>query len=113
MPGQRLAELIMMQAHEENHNGPARTLARSRGKAWIHRGRYLARKVEKNCTYCREKKRKMVEQKMGQLPVERVTFGTPTFNAVCQDLLGPMLVKDIVNKKAKMKVYYVFHQHWS
>ena len=29
MPDQRLAKLCMIQAHEENHNGPAGTLARS------------------------------------------------------------------------------------
>ena len=86
-----------MQAHNENHDGPAGVLARSRGQVWIHRGRYLARKVEKDCTYC-HKKKKMVEQRMGQLPVERIAFGTPPFSAVCLNLLGPVLVKGVVNK---------------
>ena len=31
MPNQRLAQLVMMQAHNENHDGPAGMLARSRG----------------------------------------------------------------------------------
>ena len=61
--------------------------------------------MEKDCTYCCKKKKKMVGQKMGQLPVERVAFGTPPFSAVCLDLLGPVLVKGVVNKRAQMKVW--------
>ena len=38
----RLAELIMIEAHQENHDGAPGTLACSRTRAWIHRGRYLA-----------------------------------------------------------------------
>ena len=32
----RLAEQIMIKAHEENHDGAPATLARSRTRAWIH-----------------------------------------------------------------------------
>ena len=46
----RLAELIMIEAHQENHDGAPGTLARSRTRAWIHRGRYLAREVAARCT---------------------------------------------------------------
>ena len=49
----RLAELIMIEAHQENHDSAPGTLARSRTRAWIHRGRYLARKVEARCVYYR------------------------------------------------------------
>ena len=38
----RMAELIMIEAHQENHDGAPGTLARSRTRAWIQRGRYLA-----------------------------------------------------------------------
>ena len=46
-----------------------------------------------------------MEQRMGQLPIERVAFGSPPFSAVCLDLLGPVLVKGMVNKRAQMKVW--------
>ena len=34
----RLVELLMIQAHHENHDGAPGTLARSRAHAWIHKG---------------------------------------------------------------------------
>ena len=39
----------------------------------------------------------MMEQKIGQLPVERVAFGMPPFSAICLDLLGPIIVRGIIN----------------
>ena len=36
LSNQRLAELIILQAHRENHDCPKTTLARSRSQAWIH-----------------------------------------------------------------------------
>ena len=105
LPDQRLAQLIMDAAHRENHDGSATTLARSRSKAWIHRGRDLARKVVKACIFCRMAKAKLAEQKMGQLPLERIQPGCPPFNNIGLDLLGPMKVKAMTNKRAQMKVW--------
>ena len=48
----RLAELMMLDAHKNNHEGVAGTLAASRAQVWILKGRYLARKVVKGCMYC-------------------------------------------------------------
>ena len=62
MPDQRLAELVMYQAHEKNHDGPSGTLAQSRNTAWIYKARQLARKVENDCVYCRREKARMVKQ---------------------------------------------------
>ena len=47
----------------------------------------------------------MMKQMMGQLPPERVTPGSPPFTNVCLDLLGPTLVKGVVNKRSIMKVW--------
>ena len=52
LPNQRLAELIMMQAHRENHDCPKTTLVRSRSQAWIHRAHWLARRVVSECVKC-------------------------------------------------------------
>ena len=49
---QRLAELIMIQSHEENHEESAGTLARSRAYVWVVKGRSLARKVARSCPRC-------------------------------------------------------------
>ena len=48
----RLAELMMIAAHEKNHEGVAGTLAASRALVWILKGRFLARKVVQRCMYC-------------------------------------------------------------
>ena len=101
----RLAELIMIEAHQENHDGAPGTLTRSRTRAWIHRGRYLARKVASRCVYCRAVAAVTQGQKMGDLPKERCELGAKPFAAICLDLLGPITVKAMANKRAHMKAW--------
>ena len=47
-----LAKLMMIAAHEKNHEGVTGTLAASRALVWILKGRYLARKVVQRCIFC-------------------------------------------------------------
>merc|ERR1712120_68975 len=101
----RLAELLMIQAHYKNHEGVAGTLAASRAQVWVLKGRYLARKVVKNCVYCRAKHAKLQTQQMGALPVERLDMGSRPFQSICLDLLGPTLVRAMTNRRATMKVW--------
>ena len=101
----RLAELIMVQAHNENHDGVPGTLARSRTQAWINKGRNLARRVVKGCIRCRATAAKVENQRMGDLPPERCVPGDPPFTTIFLDLLGPVPVKGVVNKRAEMKVW--------
>jgi hypothetical protein len=65
----------------------------------------LAEKVERDCVRCQARKADLCEQRMGDLPKERVSPGTPPFTAVCLDLLGPVTVKDMVTKRTTMKVW--------
>ena len=101
----RLPALIMIQAHHENHDGAPGTLARSRVQAWIHKGRYLARKVVAKCVHCRAAAARVQEQRMGALPEERCIPGAKPFSAICLDLLCPVVVKAMVNKRSNMKVW--------
>ena len=101
----RLAELMMIAAHEKNHEGVVGTLAASRALVWILKGRYLARKVVQRCVYCRVKKPKLQTQQMGALPDERLNFGSKPFHSICLDLLGPVMVKSMLKKRASMKVW--------
>merc|ERR1712101_27707 len=101
----RLSELIMIEAHLENHDGAPGTLARSRTRAWIHKGRYLARKVASRCVHCRAAAARIQEQRMGPLPEERCQLGAKPFLAICLDLLGPVVVKAMASKRANMKVW--------
>ena len=105
LPSQRLAELIMLEAHYKGHDGADGTLARSRSRAWICGGGKLAKRIANGCVYCRRKEAKLVEQRMGQLPKERVAVGSPPFVGVCLDLMGPMEVRGVVNKRSTMKVW--------
>ena len=105
VPNCRLAFLIMTKAHREDHKGAKVTLWRSRTKAWTWRGYRLASEVEKNCTWCKVKKAVLVEQRMGNLPEERIAVGTKPFTYICLDLMGPVMVRAMVNKRAFMKVW--------
>ena len=55
--------------------------------------------------YCRAKKHELQTQQMGALPEERLNFGSRPFQFIYLDLLGPTLVKSMVNKRTSMKVW--------
>ena len=51
-PKSRLAELIMIAAHYEDHRStPGDALFRSRKEAWIVKGKNLAKKVVRSCRW--------------------------------------------------------------
>ena len=54
---------------------------------------------------CITRKGLLREQRMGALPEERLAVGTPPFTALCLDFMGPILVKDMVNKRSSLKAY--------
>ena len=85
----RLAMLVMIHAHEQDHKGSKITLWRSRAKAWIWRGASLATTVTRNCLVCRAKSAVLTAQRMGNYPEERISPNTKPFTAICVDLLGP------------------------
>ena len=65
----RLAKLIMWQSHVEDHrDSPSDVLARSRHRAWIVRGRYLAKEVCSSCPRCKLLRRRLSEQHIGDIP---------------------------------------------
>ena len=105
MPTSHLARLVMQQAHDEDHKGSTITLWRSRSNAWVWRGRNLAKKICRECVQCDARKALVLEQRMGPLPPERVATGSLPFTFICLDLLGHILVKDMVKKRCTMKVF--------
>ena len=92
LPQQRLAQLVMMEAHSKCHESTSGTLAKSRSRAWIVRVRNLAKSVAKNCVYCHKREAKLLSQRMGQLPIERAAINTAPFAGICLDLMGPVLI---------------------
>jgi uncharacterized membrane protein len=93
-----LSRLSMQAAHEEGHKGSVSTLHRSCKKVWIVGGRSLAESVKMNCTECRLKEKKCMEQRMGPLPDHRVSLGA-IFQSVAIDLFGPIEYQGTVNKR--------------
>ena len=101
----RLAMLIMIESHEEDHRAtPSDVLARSRQRAWIIRGRYLAKLVCKSCPLCRLNKRKLSKQLMAEIP-EHQLQPCPPFTFVSLDFAGPYQARAMGNSRAFIKLW--------
>ena len=101
----RLARLIMIECHEENHRTtPSDVLARSRQRAWIIRGRFLAKQVCKACPVCRLKKVSLAKQLMADIP-EHQLFPCPPFSYVSLDFAGPYQARAMGNSRAFIKCW--------
>ena len=101
----RLAMLIMIESHEEDHRTtPSDVLARSRQRAWIIRGRYLAKLVCKICPLCRLNKRKLAKQLMADIP-EYQLRPCPPFTFVSLDFAGPYQARAMGNSRAFIKLW--------
>ena len=103
-----LATLLAREAHEENHEGVASTLLRTRRKAWIVQGRRSVKKVLNNCVTCRKQRAKMCRQIMSDLPQERTKRASP-FEYTTLYLFGPFEVKDAVKRRTSKKVWGIVY----
>ena len=70
----------------------------------------LAKKVCSSCKLCNVRTKIVAEQRMGDLPVERIGLEIPPWTNVCVDLMqsllmGPTKVKAMVNSRATMKCW--------
>ena len=112
MPKSRAAYLYMVRAHEGEfgtvHRSIAETLARSRERVWIHKGRDLAKLVCSNCPLCRRNIKKLEGQKMSLIKEESLTI-CPPWTYISLDFSGPILVKGIVNSRAKLKCWVIVY----
>ena len=71
MPMTRVAYLLMVEAHKVLHRGAKDTLWRSRCKAWIPNGKKLAKKVADSCLKCILTEKKLLTQRMADLPKQK------------------------------------------
>ena len=98
-----VTDLIVRKYHEElAHAGREHVLASVRLKFWIIKGRVAVRRVLRDCFKCRRRNAPTGEQRMANLPLERVTPDRPPFTFVGVDYFGPMLVKQ---KRSHVKRY--------
>lgn len=91
---QHISNLILRYFHEQlGHGGRNHVLSTVRRKYWITSGNSAARKVIASCRICRRYRGKTGEQKMADLPEERVVPDLPPFTNVGVDYFGPIEVK--------------------
>ena len=90
----RVTNLIIQHFHERlSHAGRGHTLAKLRKKFWIPGANAAVRHLIANCVACRRFRAPVVEQKMADLPKDRVTADPPfTFTGV--DYFGPYVKKE-------------------
>ena len=112
MPESRVAFLFMVHAHCGEfglvHRSVVTTLARSRRKVWIVRGRNLAVKVVNSCPRCNRDRKELLMQQMSDIKEEQLTVAPP-WSHIALDFAGPVIVKGQVNKRAKLKVWILVY----
>ena len=104
MASTRVAYLIMLDAHCKDHAGRDVTMATSRHEAWIVKAKGLAKKIVRSCIRCRFLRKQLEGQKMAPLPAI-LQNPSPPFTNVGIDLVGPITVKPMVNKRSSMKIW--------
>lgn len=89
-----VSTLILRHIHQKlGHGGRNSMLCRLREKYWITNSNTAARKVISDCVVCRRHRGKMGEQRMADLPKERVFPDEAPFTNVGVDYFGPFNVK--------------------
>lgn len=86
--------LILRDIHEKTgHGGRNHILSELRKKYWIIKANSASRKIIGDCVVCRQHRAKIGEQKMADLPQERLQPDLPAFTNVGVDYFGPINVK--------------------
>ena len=92
--GTHVSKLILRDIHEGIGDlGRNCVLSKLRERFWILKANSAAREVINKCVICRTLRPRRGEQKMADLPVDRVTPGEPPFTRVGVDYFGPIEVK--------------------
>ena len=98
LPAGKLAELIVKKFHNKFHVDVDTTVCHIRNVVFIPQLRRIVGKVDRNCTFCKLKRRKFASQEMGDLPDVRTSI-SPPFQNILLDLFGPFTIKDDCVKK--------------
>ena len=89
----RVTDLKIQRVHEAvDHGGREHVLSELRTSYWIVKGNSAVRRVLANCGTCRRIRRKPEEQKMFDLPGDRISTLEPPFTNTGTDLFGPFFV---------------------
>ena len=90
----RVATLILRDIHQRTgHCGRSYVMAQLRSKYWIPQANSAIRKIINKCAVCRRISGRVREQKMTNLPEDRILPDKPPFTNTGVDFLGPFDVK--------------------
>ena len=85
---------IVREVHSKlGHLGCATVLGELRERYWITQGHVAVKSVISKCTICRKVQGKPIQQKMADLPEDRIEGGSPPFTNTGMDVFGPFIVK--------------------
>ena len=89
-----LSRILFQYYYEKvHHAGREQTLAESREKVWIVKGRGLLKKVIKVCLHCKKLRTRPILPLMSDLPYDRIEIGQlPVYNTGI-DYFGPIVTK--------------------
>ena len=89
-----LSRIIFHHYHEKVHPAAReQTLAESREKVQITKGRRFLKKVIKDCLHCKRLRTKPIPPLMSELPYDRIEIGQLQFYNTGIDYFGPILTK--------------------
>lgn len=102
---QHISKLIIKDIHQLlGHSDQNHTLSVLRRKYWITNSNATVRKMISQCSYCRRLNGRAMEQKMADLPRERIVPDLPPFTNVGVDYFGPV---EIQRGRTTCKLYGV------
>lgn len=91
---QAISQLILKHVHQQlGHAGRNYMLSFLRKRYWITNANSACRKIISDCVTCRRLQGKIGEQKMSDLPAERLLPDLPPFTNVGVDYFGPIEIK--------------------
>ncbi|KAI2646060.1 Transposon Tf2-9 polyprotein [Labeo rohita] len=89
-----LSTILLNHIHQTTgHCGKNQILSKLRQRFWIVHANSAARRLVRNCLICRRWNAPVMEQKMADLPLSRLTCDSPPFTCVGTDYFGPVEVK--------------------
>ena len=75
---------------------------------WIHKGKDLAKSIVRSCPECKIQRKELLKQQISSLKPASLKMCRPWTN-VSLDFAGPVLVKGVVNSRAKKKCWILVY----